>query len=234
MCLSSGTTCRYASRKRAPTSRLTYYARLGFRAIDFGRDAEQSNYTQNKRGLPHLRTTSWVYPTQTLVIFPAGFLGLVPMEKMLIRPPADRRFPTSKEVQGLEADDIANLPLPRLAPLMSGLGRRYLDTHDDVSMIALEQLVDGMKPDEQWVQKNIGDTDPAVTTLIIGLVRDKKSRIDDFSENKVTCFVRNEEEAETVKLIPGLNEHNAALFQRLWDNSATRRGMSTSLADAHP
>lgn len=82
---------------------------------------------------------------------------------MLVGPPADRKFHISKEVQGLDPNTIANLPLPRLAPLISGLGRRYLDTRDDVSMIALEQLVDGMNPDEQWVQQHLEDSDPAIT-----------------------------------------------------------------------
>lgn len=37
----------------------------------------------------------------------------------------------------------------------------------------------------------------------MGLVHDKKSRIDYFSDNKVTCFIATEEEAEAVKRIPG-------------------------------
>ena len=146
-----------------------------------------------------------MYPAQTLIIFPAAFFGLDPIEKVLAHLPADRRrVHISKEVEGgFGRDDLVNLPLPRLAPLLQGLGKRYLDTADDVSMIALEQLVDGMNPHEQWVQNNFESTDPAVTTLVMGLVRDKKSRIDYFSENEVTCFIKDDEEAGEVRLIPG-------------------------------
>jgi hypothetical protein len=174
-----------------------------FETFEFGGETEINNYTEYKHGLPHLRTTGWVYPSQTLIIFPAAFSRLDPIEKVLVRIPKDRNIHISKEIEDLTEDDITKLPLPRLAPLLNGLGRRYLDTADDVSMIALEQLVDGMNPDERWVQDNLV-SDSAVTALVMGLVRDKKSRIDYFSENKVTCFIKDEEEAGKVRLIPGL------------------------------
>jgi hypothetical protein len=70
-------------------------------------------------------------------------------------------------------------------------------------MIALEQLVDGMNPDEQWVQDNLPSCDPAITRLVVGLIHEKKSRIDYFSDNKITCFIKDESEAEAVRRIPG-------------------------------
>ena len=70
-------------------------------------------------------------------------------------------------------------------------------------MIALEQLVDGMNADESWVQDNLEASESAVAALVTHLVRNKKGRLDPFSGNTVTCFVRDEAEAEAVKLIPG-------------------------------
>ncbi|KAL2145265.1 hypothetical protein VTI28DRAFT_7633 [Corynascus sepedonium] len=175
-----------------------------FEPFELVHDGETNNYTEYKRGFPHLRTTDWVNPARTLIIFPAAFFGLDPIEKVLIQLPSDRRFHISKEVQeDLDRDAIANLPLPQLAPLLKGLAKRYLETSDDISMIAIEQLVDGMNPDELWVQDHLDGSDPGVASLVLDLVRGKESRIDYYSENKITCFVRDEEEAEAVRLIPG-------------------------------
>lgn len=175
-----------------------------FESFEFGQDIEElNNYTQYKHGFPHLRTTGWVYPPQTVVIFPAALFGLDPIDKVIIQPTNNPTVHISKEVSGLSREDIANLPLPRLAPLIAGLAKRYLDTADDMSMIAVEQLVDGMNLDECWVQKHLGDYDPAPGTLVMGRVRSKKSRIDYYSENEITCFVRDEEEAKNVRSIPG-------------------------------
>ncbi|KAK3303711.1 ser/Thr protein phosphatase [Chaetomium strumarium] len=157
-----------------------------FEPFEHEQNAEFNNYAQYKQGLPHLLT---------IIIFSASFFGLDPIKEVLVQPFADRDVYISKETQGLSRDDLTHLRLPRLAPLIGGLAKRYLDTRDDVSMIALEQLVDGMNPDESWVQQYLEGAEPAVRALVMDLVRDKKSRIDYFSDNQVTCFIKDEKEA---------------------------------------
>ena len=166
-------------------------------------DKEFNNYTEYKRGFPRVRTTSWTHPLQTTVIFPATFFGLDPIEKVLVPPFADRSIYFSKEITNLGAQDIAALPLPRLAPLLRGLAKRYLDTKDDVSMIAVEQLVDGMNLDAAWAESNLEGSEVALLDLVTDQIDGKKSRIDYFSDNKVTCFISDEDEAKNVRFIPG-------------------------------
>ncbi|KAI0006257.1 ser/Thr protein phosphatase [Xylariaceae sp. FL0662B] len=162
-----------------------------------------NNYTEYKRGFPRVRTTRWTCPPQTIVIFPAAFFGLDPIERVLIPPSVNREVYMSKEVSDLSREDISNLPLPRLAPLLCGLAKKFLDAHDDMAMIAVEQLVDGMNLDQAWAQKNLQGLDAAPMTLITNQIRGKKSRIDYFSENQITCFISDKEEAANVCLIPG-------------------------------
>jgi hypothetical protein len=104
----------------------------------------------------------------------------------------------------LDPVDIAALPLPRLAPLLRGLAKRYLDTQDDMAMIAVEQLVDGMNLDEAWVERNLKDSDAALLRLVMNRIHGKQSRIDYYSDNTTTCLISGPEEAESVRLIPGL------------------------------
>ncbi|KAK3945145.1 hypothetical protein QBC46DRAFT_336994 [Diplogelasinospora grovesii] len=166
---------------------------------------ELNIYTEYKRGFPRLRSTSWTAHAHAIVIFPASAFGLQPLEKTMIRTQllAERWF--SKEITDImPRDEIAtSLPLPRLPSLMVGLCRRYLDTGDDVAMIAAEQLVDGMDLDEEWCERHLRDSSPEISQLMAGLVAGKASRIDDFSTNQVTCFVRDRDEADKVRKIPG-------------------------------
>ncbi|KAI1073495.1 ser/Thr protein phosphatase [Whalleya microplaca] len=160
-----------------------------------------NNYTEYKRGSPRVRTTGWIYPPQNIVIFPTALFGLDPIERILISPQSTgQKAYFSKEISDLSQEDVANMPLPRLPPLLRGLAKRFLDTSDDVAMIAVEQLVDGMNLDEAWTQKNLEGSDAALMALIMNQIHSKKSRIDYFSDNKVTCFISGEEEAENERL----------------------------------
>jgi hypothetical protein len=174
-----------------------------FEPFEPPQDTKNDIYSGYKHGFPHLRTTGWTSPALVLIIFPAAFFGLVPIEEVLVRPRINGKVHVSKEMEDLKAADLMGPQVPRLAVLMHGLGKRYLETRDDVSMIALEQLVDGMNADESWVQDNLEASESAVAALVTHLVRNKKGRLDPFSGNTVTCFVRDEAEAEAVKLIPG-------------------------------
>lgn len=164
-------------------------------------DGNFNNYTEYKRDIPRVRTTGWCSP-QTIVIFTAAFFGFDSIEDVFIPPIGERNIHISKEIQ-LNREDISNLHLPRLAPLLKGLAKRFLDKRDDVAMIAVEQLVDGMDLDEAWVERQLGGSDAALLDLVMGQIRSKMSRIDYYMENKTTCFISDEEEAERVRLIPG-------------------------------
>ncbi|GAO17228.1 uncharacterized protein UV8b_05490 [Ustilaginoidea virens] len=165
-------------------------------------DPDFNNYTEYKRGVPRVRTTAWCQP-QSLVIFQASVFGLDPVKDALLPPSfCGKHVYISKEMELLR-EDIANLHLPKLAPLLKGMARRFLDTRDDPAMMAVEQLVDGMDLDETWAVSQLGDSDPAVLDLILRQVKGKKWRIDYFSENEITCFVSSREEAGKLRLIPG-------------------------------
>ncbi|KID83977.1 ser/Thr protein phosphatase [Metarhizium guizhouense ARSEF 977] len=164
-------------------------------------DGDFNNFTEYKRNIPRVRTTGWC-PPQTMLIFTAAFFGFDSIENILISPMGEGDIYFSKEMQ-LNREDITNLHLPRLAPLLKGLARRFLDTKDDVAMIAVEQLVDGMDIDEAWVERHLGGSDAALLDLVKSQIRSKKSRIDYYTDNKITCFVSDQEEAEKIRLIPG-------------------------------
>jgi len=99
--------------------------------------------------------------------------------------------------------EIHQLPMPRLPVLLVGLCRRFLELHDDVAMIAAEQLVDGMDLEEDWCDRNLSNVSSAVLETASRLVSGKSSRLDDFSKNTVTCFIANKDGAESVRGIPG-------------------------------
>ncbi|CAJ2507504.1 Uu.00g086900.m01.CDS01 [Anthostomella pinea] len=171
----------------------------------FEADDDFNNYTEYKRGFPLVRTTSWTHPPQTIVIFPAALFGLDPIEDILIEQPSDQKIHISKELSDMDSRDVAHLPLPRLASLIIGLARRFLDTGDDIAMIAVEQLVDGMNLDEEWSRKHLGGVANAVRLLVDSQIGGKASRIDYFSDNKITCFISDQEEAQSVRLITGID-----------------------------
>ncbi|EGX95924.1 hypothetical protein CCM_00578 [Cordyceps militaris CM01] len=161
-----------------------------------------NNYTEYKRGFPRLRTTFLPDRQQTIIIFTAHVYGLEPLaEKTLtIRAPDCH---VSKEMDGFNAEEMAAMTLPRLAPYLRGQAAKFLSTRDDMAMIAVEELIDGMDLDEGWVSDQLQDCEPAARSLILQNIANKPFRMDHFSENTITCFVRDKEEAEYVKSIAG-------------------------------
>jgi len=80
---------------------------------------------------------------------------------------------------------------------------RFLESGDVYSRIAAEQLVDGMDITEEWCEHHLEERFLCASGLASDLVHEKRLRMDDFSENKVTCFIRDVEEKALVRNIPG-------------------------------
>ncbi|KAF2435245.1 hypothetical protein EJ08DRAFT_656863 [Tothia fuscella] len=164
-------------------------------------------YNEYKKGFPRLRSTGWTSPPCYIVLFSGEHFHMEPLSKTVViqkSPTANSAYENSKQILDLVGvNDVRCLPMPRLSPLLQGLAQRYLDASDAVAMIAAEQLVDGMDVDECWAKKNLADARADVQDLITRLISGKYSRLDDFSENTVTCFLADEREAERVKNIPG-------------------------------
>ncbi|KAM3431516.1 hypothetical protein MY4824_007114 [Beauveria thailandica] len=133
----------------------------------------------------------------SIIIFTANVYGLEPLQQKALQSRGiDGGF--SKEIADIPLEELAILPLPRLAPFLAGLATKFILTRDDKAMIAVEQLVDGMNLDESWVDSQLADCPQAVRDMIIGQINGKQSRIDYFSDNQVTCFIRDEAEAAHV------------------------------------
>lgn len=161
-------------------------------------------YNEYKRGFPRLRSSAWISPSCTLVLLADSSYGLQPLVKNVIRPhddPSNLVF-SNQIVDLVSANEVHSLPIPRLPPLFAGLCQRFFDSYDDVAMIAAEQLVDGMDLDEDWCERNLRNASPKVRQLASRLVAEKHLRLDDFSENMVTCFV-TAGEAKRLRLIVG-------------------------------
>jgi hypothetical protein len=93
--------------------------------------------------------------------------------------------------------------MPRLPPFLAGLCWRFFSAGDDIAMIAVEQLVDGMDLDNAWLERNLNTATPEIRQLVSRLILEKKSRIDDFSDNSITCFIATAADADLVRQIPG-------------------------------
>lgn len=103
----------------------------------------------------------------------------------------------------MSEEHVRSLPFPRLPSLLIGYARRYVESQDDPSMIAAEQLVDGMDLDEAWCKRHLNGVEPGVVDVIVDRVQTKHQRLDDFSENTVTCYVKDEEAAALIRQIYG-------------------------------
>lgn len=156
--------------------------------------------------MPRLSTTGWIMPRQTVTLFPDSAFYLDPLDKSLVAWEPGQPCHISSHIldtDGIQDDDIHAMSFPRLHPLLVGYARRYIDEQDDSSMIAAEQLVDGMDVDAPWCDRHLSRESAAVVALITNLVQTKTSRLDDFSGYEVTCFIKDSEAARHVRSIPG-------------------------------
>jgi hypothetical protein len=110
----------------------------------------------------------------------------------------------SKEILDvLSPAAIATLPFPSLGALMGGLCTRYIQSRDVVYAMAAEQLVDGMDIDVAWCQIHLALLFPHEQQFACDLIAGKLGRMDDFSENKITCYVADSKDLSNLRRIPG-------------------------------
>lgn len=171
------------------------------------RDLENFDlYSEYKRGFPRLQSTSWSSPTLTVVLLSDVHCGLRPLQKVITPQSDDKGIKYSSQLTDLLPEtQLRRLPFPRLPSFFSSLCQRFIETNDAVARIAAEQLVDGMNIGHAWCDGHLAGVSKEVRQLAKRLVDDKDSRLDDFSENLVTCFIANEEEASELSRIPGYN-----------------------------
>lgn len=168
--------------------------------------AEIHVHNEYKSTFPRLTTTGWLPRPVTFVIFPASICGLQPIQMHSFRPvdyfQSDSEF--SKEIlQGIDAEDLKTMSFPRLAPFITSLTTRYLELGDDMAAAAVEHLVDGLNLSDAWCVKALASASLEVIEFVQERIRGKKSRIDYYQDNTVTCMIADEDQAKRVERIPG-------------------------------
>ncbi|POS73989.1 hypothetical protein DHEL01_v207612 [Diaporthe helianthi] len=161
-------------------------------------ESEHDIFSSYKRGFPRLKTTpGWTHPVLHLVIFPSEDFGLDGSGSSCIRwtDGKDSGHVSHQILDTVPEEHVRSLPFPRLPPLLIGYARRYVESQDDPSMMATEQLVDGMDLDEAWCAQHLSGVEPRVVDVIVDRVQTRHQRLDDFAENTVTCYVKDEEQA---------------------------------------
>jgi hypothetical protein len=110
----------------------------------------------------------------------------------------------SKEIfDMLSVNAIASLPFPSLGALMAASCARYVQSRDVVFAMAAEQLVDGMDIDDAWCTTHLASLSADEQQFACDLVAGKRYRMDDFSENKITCYVADSQAVSNLRRIPG-------------------------------
>lgn len=162
---------------------------------------EYDIFTEYKRGYPTLAATS---SNLQVVIFPDTHFYLAPLHSSIVSYKKMLSPPCSHEIQDLvAADEIRQLPMPRLPPYFIGLCRRFLESNDDIARIAVEQLVDGMHLDDEWVYINLGDAPRQVRELAMRLVAERPSRCDEFLDLEVLGAAVDYDRISQLRMIPG-------------------------------
>jgi hypothetical protein len=160
-------------------------------------------FTDYKKRFP--RFASQEGPDMQLTLLPDEVYGFQSLENTII--PDDHQHSDSyysKEILDvLSPDAIASLPFPSLGAFLGGLCSRYIQSRDVVYAMAAEQLVDGMDINTAWCHVHLEHLSPVEQQFASDLVAGKRSRMDDFSENKITCYVADIQDATNIRQIPG-------------------------------
>lgn len=135
-------------------------------------------FTEYKRGFPTFKTPN---NGLRLLLFSDSYFGLSPLHQNIV--PDDERLSTTCSEQILDLvprDEIQHLPVPRLPAFFIGLCSKFFESNDCMARIAVEQLMDGMDLDDDWIARNLGDTTVKVRELATQLVAEKTLR---YAEN---------------------------------------------------
>ncbi|KAJ5342829.1 hypothetical protein N7541_011953 [Penicillium brevicompactum] len=134
-------------------------------------------FTEYKRGFQAFKAPN---DDLRLIIFADSHFGIAPLRQSSVL--SDERVSTacSTQILGLVPQcEIRDIPVPRLSHLFTGLCLRFFESGDVMARIAVEQLVDGMDLDDEWIKRNLDDTKTKVRDLATQLVTEKVSRRED-------------------------------------------------------
>ena len=145
-------------------------------------------------------------PFVYLSVIPDTFFNQHPILKSTIR---DHHSAShySAELSDLFLDSaqLASIPLPRLAPFLTSLFSKFIESdYSDYNLASWAQmLIDGVDVDEEWCEKHLSRQKSAVKEYALELVTSKRDRSDYLHPDGPTCHVHSEHEAKLVRLIPG-------------------------------
>lgn len=112
----------------------------------------------------------------------------------------------SKEIiEYIDAQELERLPFPALAKLLLNFCSIFSKNGDVAGAIGIEQLVDGMDLDMEWLRQHLPMLNKQNFAIIRRFIDKKGQRMDEFNGNEITCFIRDSEEARQVRRIPGRN-----------------------------
>lgn len=158
-------------------------------------------FTEYKRGFPAFKAPNIGL---RLLLFPDSYFGLSPLRQNIV--PDDERLSTTCSEQILDLvpqSEIQHLPVPRLPAFFIGLCLMFFELNDCMARIAVEQLVDGMDLDDDWIESNLGGATFKVRELAAQLVAEKTSRYDENMDLEVMHFESRLSRKQDLSLIPG-------------------------------
>ncbi len=118
----------------------------GLLRLDYHDHGSFNLFTAYKKGSIRLRTTQRATVLQFFLLFPDEIFGLDPLEANTVLV-LESGVASSQILDSLADPSLSGLRFPRLPALFRGLARKYIESGDDMAMIASEQLVDGMDLD---------------------------------------------------------------------------------------
>ncbi|KAH0545336.1 hypothetical protein FGG08_000635 [Glutinoglossum americanum] len=145
-------------------------------------------------------------PEFIFVVLPDTLFHLNPLKDNIIREhPVRAEYSDQMSDLILDKDVLQFIPLPRLAPFLSGLIRLFNESKNYVFAMCAEQLVDGMDLDEGWCKSHLNAGFEEEYKFALKLVKGKSSRVAPMCPDFITCYISTPDEAGKVHKIPGRN-----------------------------
>ncbi|EEQ33660.1 ser/Thr protein phosphatase [Microsporum canis CBS 113480] len=144
-----------------------------------------------------------------VIVLPDTLYHLDPLPNNIVQiqtyPPDQIRFSRQLDYSK-DLNALSSIPIPRLATLLQGASQRYLESKVNAMAVCVEELVDGMNLDEAWCLDHLDTRKHRVMEFILDRIASQVFRISEFQPDNITIFVETEEEAQTLRMIPGYNE----------------------------